>query len=186
MVPRKAGFRLERIVSHDELAPVIPHLPAEFVKNKSGELQSDTQATVPRNVGSPLINKMLNLTRLADECYRKYAYRLDHIWEIMKPTRSSHVFSLDEIATKVFQKPNISSISSPMMWCLHRMLNQDERFLLDTRFHRMIPRFTLLLQRHHENRLTVRKWVYVFLPFLGCSSSHYSRNMSCKVMHARE
>lgn len=158
MFPWKATFRLERIVSPRELAPVVPHLPTEMVKNRSGELKSDAKAIVPRDVGSPLINKMLNLTTLADECYRKYAYRLDHVWEIMQPTRSSHVFSLDEIATKVFKTPNMSMVSSPMMWCLHRVLIQDERFLLDSRFHRMLPRFTFLLQRQHGNRLTVRKW----------------------------
>ena len=50
-------------------------------------------------------------------------------------------------------------ISPPMFWCLHRLLIQDERFLVDFRSHRIFPRFTFLLQRHHDSRQTVMKWI---------------------------
>ena len=156
MSPRKAAFRLVGIVSPNELDPLMPYLPADMSNDRIVHTQSDEQVTVPRDVGGPIIDKMLELTQLADEYYRKYAHRLDHIWKLMAPTSKSHVFGLDEIAYKVFRRP---VISPPMFWCLHRLLIQDERFLVDTRSHRLFPRFTFLLQKHHDNRQTVMKWI---------------------------
>lgn len=154
--PRKAAFRLAGIVSSNELEPLMPYLPTDMGNDRIGHTHSDEQVAVPRDVGGPIITKMLELTKLADESYRKYAYRLDHIWKLMAPTSKSHVFGLDEIACKVFRTP---VISPPMFWCLHRLLIQDERFLVDTRSHRIFPRFTFLLQKHHDNRQTVMKWI---------------------------
>ena len=143
-------------MSPKDLDLLMSYLPTDMGNDRNGHAHSDEQIAVPRDVGGPIINKMLEITKLADECYRKYAHRLDQIWQIMAPTSKSHVFGLDEIAWKVFRRP---AISPPMFWCLHRLLIQDERFLVDTRSHRIFPQFTFLLQKHHDNRQTVMKWI---------------------------
>ncbi|KAL8795854.1 MAG: hypothetical protein Q9195_001734 [Heterodermia aff. obscurata] len=157
--PRGVCFAVQGVIPSNELASAMPHFPIDMDMNEAGKPRIENQVVIPRDVASPLIDRMVSLTSLADECYRNNAYRLDHIWEIIRVTKESKVFSLEEIAIEVFQQPSMSTISTAMLWCLNRKLLSDERFLKDPINHRKAPRFTLLSQEPYDDRLTVMKWI---------------------------
>lgn len=157
--PRRVLFAVEGVVPPNELAQVKPHFPEEFVKNDPAKSQTENQLAVPREVGTPLINRMQQLTSLAGECYRQYTYRLDHIWEIMLRSEAAQRFSVEDVAKRIFQKSSMSTITAPMLWCLHGLMLSDERFLMDSRFHRVSPRYEILTQQHCDDRTMVREWV---------------------------
>lgn len=157
--PRKALIVVPGVVPPDQMALIMPYLPTDMAQNQRDKPRVEIQVTVPRDIATPLIDRMLQLTSLADECYRKYAFRLDHIWEIMMRSKVSSTLAVEEIAPEIFRKPNMSLITAPMMLCLHRVMLQDERFLIDSRFHRIAPRYRLLSQKQCDDRLTVTNWI---------------------------
>lgn len=160
MLPLKTVyFAVQGVIPSNELGPAMPHFPIDMVGNEAGKRRMETEVVIPRDVGSPLIDRMVELTSSADECYRNNAYKLDHVWETIMRTKESRVFSLEEIATQVFQQPSMSTITTAMLWCLYRTMIQDERFLMDPSFHRLVPQFSLLSQEHYDERLTVLKWI---------------------------
>ena len=157
--PRSVYFAVQGVISSNELGPAMGHFPIDKDRNQAGKLQTETEIVVPRDVGSPFIDRMVELTGSADECYRNNAYKLDHVWETLRDRTESRVYSLEEVATQVFQQPSMSTVTTPMLWCLYRAVIQDEKILIDTNHHRAVPRFTLLSQKHYDDRLTVLKWV---------------------------
>ena len=157
--PRNVYFAVQGVIPSNELGLAMPHFPIDMDRNGAGKPQIDADIVIPRDVGSPLIDRMVKLTSSADECYRNNAYKLDHVWETILHSQKSLVFSLEEIATRVFQQPNMSTITTAMLWCLYRAMIQDERFLMDTRFHRLAPQFRLLSREDYDDRLMVLEWI---------------------------
>ena len=157
--PRRVLFAVEGVVPPNELAEVKPHFPEEFVKNDPAKSPMENQIAVPREVGTTLINRMQQLTSLAGDCYRKYTYRLDHIWEIMLRSEAAQLSSVEDVAKRIFQHSSMSMITAPMLWCLHGVMLSDERFLMDSRFHRVSPRYGFLTQKHYDDRTMVREWI---------------------------
>ena len=157
--PRTVYFAVQGVIPSNELGAAMPHFPIDMVGNEAGNRQMETEFVIPRGVGSPLIDRMVELTKSADECYRNNAHKLDRIWETIVHTKESRIFSLEEIAVQVFQQPNMSTITTAMLWCLYRTTIPDERFLMEPRFHRVAPQFRLLSQEHYDERLTVLKWI---------------------------
>lgn len=156
---RCVHFAVEGVVPPNELAQVKPHFPEDFVKKDPAKSPIENHIAVPREVGTTLINRMQQLTSLAGECYREYTYRLDHIWEIMLRSEAAQPFSVEDIAKRIFQKSSMSMITAPMLWCLHGLMLSDERFLVDSRFHRISPRYGFLTQKHYDDRTMVREWI---------------------------
>ena len=163
--PRSVYFAVQGVISSNELAPAMPHFPIDTGKDEAGKPWMETEVVIPRVVGAPLIDRMVMLISSADECFRNNAYRLDRAWEIMIHTKGSQVFSLEEFATKVFQQPSMSKITTAMLWCLYRSVIDDERILKDPDFHRVDPQFRLLSQEHYDDRMTVQKWVRHYQEF---------------------
>ena len=157
--PRTVYFAVKGVIPSNELARAMPYFPIDMDRNEPGKARMEDGVVIPRDVGSPLIDRMVVLTSSADECYRNNAYKLDHVWELFMHTKESQVYSLQEIATRVFQQPSMSTISTAMLWCLYRAMIQDERFLMDSDFHRAVPQFRLLSQEQYDDRLTVLKWI---------------------------
>ena len=157
--PRTVYFVIRGVIPSNELGTAMPHFPTDVDRNEAGKPRMETEIVVPRDVGSPLIDRMVELTSSADECYRKFSYRLDHVWEILMHKKESKVYSLEEIATQIFQQPRMSKITTAMLWCLYRATVQDERLLVDVSFQRAAPRFRLLSQEHYDDHLTVLKWI---------------------------
>ena len=157
--PRSVYFAVQGVIPSNELGLAMPHFPIDMDRNEAGKPQVEAEIVIPRDVGFPLIDRMVKLTSSADECYRNNAYKLDHVWETIMHTQESQVFSLEEIATRVFQQPDMSTITTAMLWCLYRVMIQDERFLMDTLFHRLSPQFRLLSQEDYDDRLMVLEWI---------------------------
>ena len=157
--PSRVTFSIPGMISPSELDPILPYLPTETVEmDENGKLHV-VEPFVPREVGGPLINKMLQLTKLADEAYRNHAYRCDRVWKLMMASNGAQQVSLTQIAQRVFKCDDPASISTPMLWCLHRVLNDNDAFTKDVRHHRQIPRLTVVPQEEINNRKLVQQWV---------------------------
>ena len=163
-------FSLPQFVSPAELGPLIPHLPTQIVEQyEEGKLQL-MKTAVPRKVGAHLIEKMLQLNKLADEVYRKYADRCDRAWEIMTCSSHTNIVHLEDVAMFIFQQKDRASISIPMLWCIYRVLIFNPGFIRNGHDHRLDPYFTIISKQKYRDRQTVAKWVREYQEQLASDS----------------
>lgn len=157
--PDRVAFSIPGMISLTELEPILPYLPDENMKmDEEGKLR-ETESFIPREDGGPLIKKMLHLNEMADEVYRKYAHRCDRVWDLMlEDGYVSHV-SLEAIAVKVFECENPGAVTTPMLWCLHRVIENNDGFRRDSSYQRLKPRFRMLPPDHVLDSQTVQEWV---------------------------
>lgn len=155
----RVTFSIPGMLSPAELDPINSYLPKELVQFDESGKGHIPEASIPREAGGPLIKKMLLLNSLADEIYRRHADRCDRVWELMLTDRYAPNIGLEAIALKVFQCNDPADLTSPMLWCLHRVLSNHEAFKKNTRHHRLYPNFRMLSPNQVNNGQTVQQWV---------------------------
>lgn len=147
------------MIAPAELNPITSYLPKELVELDESGKAHILEASVPREAGGPLIKKMLLLNNLADEIYRRHADRCDRVWELMVADGYAENIGLEAIALKVFQCNDPADLTSPMLWCLHRVLSSHEAFKKNARHHRLYPNFRVMSPNQVNNGQTVQQWV---------------------------
>jgi len=155
----RVTFSIPGMISPAELNPITSYLPKKLVELDESGKGHILEAFVPREAGGPLIQKMLQLNRMADEIYRHHADRCDRVWELMLTDGYAPNISLEAMALKVFQCNDPTNLTSPMLWCLHRVLSNHEAFKKNTRHHRLHPYFRMLSPNQVNNGRTVQQWV---------------------------
>ena len=160
--PGQVTFSIPGMILPAELDPILPYLPESYIEIGDDGMPHETESSVPREKGGPLIRKMLHLNRLVDDFYRKHAYRCEHIWELMLEDGYTPRISLEAIALKVFECKDPASITTPMLWCLNRVVENNETFRKDRIFHRLTTNFTMLPPERVHSSQRVQEWVRAY------------------------
>lgn len=166
--PNNIAFCIPRIVPLDELSSIIPYLPRHIlVQDENGDLRH-TEALVPREIGAPLINRMLQLDKLADQVYRTYADRIDRIWEI---SASSGKLRLHDIAMRICNQKDRASVSNSMLWSIHKVLDRHWGFVANKDKNILDPIFIVQSHRARQTRQSVAKWMREYQELLASETT---------------
>ena len=161
-LPRDVTFSIPGIISSADLEPILPYLPTVDVEMDENGILHEPESFIPREEGRSLIEKMLQLNKLADEIYRIHADRCDHAWELMMQDDFVPRVSLEDIALKVFQTTDPAAVTTPMLWCLHRSIDTSYAFMKDKGHHRLAPKFQMLPPEKVHDIQTVQQWMRTY------------------------
>ena len=123
-------FFVPGFVESSELEPIIPYLPdTEVPKNQEDELHGFIVA-LPRNVGGPLVRKMLDFWSKADATYQRAASRLDRAHDLLAhPDRFSYA-TIQQITRKLLRDVIPYDLdggySMPILYAVHRAILRYE------------------------------------------------------------
>src|SRR5450432_3308009 len=140
---KAAKFYVPRFVEPSELDPLLPFLPDSDMQS---HLQSLEHAP-PRNVGSALIQKMLEFCRQSDDSYRAAASKLDNAHRLLARKSTLRYATLQEIAHELLGENFMQNggYAAPMLYALHRsLLGNDIGFRVQrSGWHRTWGRFEI-------------------------------------------
>jgi hypothetical protein len=124
---QRAKFCVPGFLDARELDPLLSFLPGKGVP---GALQNKLQSfehALPREVGSPLIKKMLDFWKEADRLYRVTAFKLDNAHRLVAHKSTLRYTSLLELASELLPhwSSKNGSFSDPLLYALHRSLMED-------------------------------------------------------------
>lgn len=150
-------------VSKDLVEPLIPYLPApEDVKGRYDELMEDAymkDLSVPRQVATPLIARMVNFYDEAQEIYRKNARSLDNAHEILAHDSHLRYGSLQSAASTLLGVP-VASLSTPALFTVRQALtNAGFAFSIDLRSHRLTGYLQIRSKKQVSMVERVRQWL---------------------------
>lgn len=149
-------FSVPSFVEPDELLGLLPHLP---LQGANGET-----ANVPRDIGFPLIERMMHFSRASDAVFRQYGDRLNRAYGILSDNvrKDQLSISLEDAALRIYQKQTALDLTPPMLLILHRTLGRDQNIRRHAHFHRMNPRFRVLPRETLASVNAVRDWLRAY------------------------
>jgi hypothetical protein len=123
-------FYVPHFVQPEELDELRPYLPSSVVPDTMRDKLHSLPQLVPRDVGKPIIRKMLEFWAQSDEAYQAAAFRLDNAHKLVAHPERYRYASLDEIAsillTRTLPKSVDENLPSPMLYAVHRALLIDD------------------------------------------------------------
>jgi hypothetical protein len=129
---QSAHFFVPHFVEPGELDEILPYLPTADVSSSLRDKLQVFPLTVPRDLGKPLIRKMLDFWAKSDVTYQAASTRLDSVHEHVSGIHT-HKFAyatLEEIAEKVLPAPTLrkedGKFPHHVLYAVHRSLLRDD------------------------------------------------------------
>ncbi|KAI9785592.1 MAG: hypothetical protein M1835_003315 [Candelina submexicana] len=159
--PRTIKFSIPGFLDRTSVDELLPYLPLNEVSEELADRLHSFDSSVPREVGSSIIRKMLDFWNASDLAYRKHATQLDNVHDLMAHESEARFVALSEVATKVFGTlPKGHSRPHPILYAVHRALMQkDHGFTVDRRNHRITRVFEVRPKRETRLITKVRDWI---------------------------
>ena len=127
---QSAYFFVPQFVDSKELEDILPHLPTKDISNSLRDKLQDFPPFVPRDIGKPLIRKMLDFWAASDAAYQASSSSLDKAYERVAHHSSLSYATLEEIAEKVLRPASSTAERGPfpahVLYAVHRSLFRDE------------------------------------------------------------
>lgn len=159
-------FQVQGFVTAAEVAELLPYLPAGEIDPELEDRLHLMDSTVPRDVGSKLVTKMISFSNASEKAYRKQSTRLDNAHDIVAHDTDITYMTLPGIASKIdstSKKPRGHQFSQSTLYAVHRALMQNEfGFGVDLRSHRTTGEFEIRPKRELQSVNEVRQWLRVY------------------------
>ncbi|KAI9708289.1 MAG: hypothetical protein M1812_008047 [Candelaria pacifica] len=145
-LPRTIRFSVPGFLDRTSVDELLPYLPPNEVSEELADKMQNFDSSVPREVGSSIVRKMLDFWNASDVAYRKHATQLDNVHDLVALETESRFVVLSEVAARVFGTPSNGRLHPyPTLYAVHRALIQkDFEFLADTKAHRLTSVFEVL------------------------------------------
>ena len=143
---RLAKYCVPGFVDAQEVDPLLVFLPSKAVPEALQHKLQSFEHALPRDVGSPLIKKMLDFWRESDKTYRETAFNLDKAHRLVADRFNMRYATLSELAHKLLPKRYMKDgdFPAPVLYALHRSLMLDELgFRLQRWSHRISNQFEI-------------------------------------------
>jgi exoribonuclease R len=127
---QNAQFYVPEFVTSQQLDEIIPYLPTTDAIEMGGKILQKSAQSVPREVGKPLIDKMLRFWAQSDSTYQSTAFMLDNAHQLVGDDHRYKYATLDEIA-EILIPESISKTKDGLypqhvLYAVHRSLLRDE------------------------------------------------------------
>lgn len=156
--PRLARYCVPGFVDAHELDPLLEFLPSKSVPEALQHKLQSFEHALPRDVGSPLIKKMLDFWRESDRIYRDGAFNLGNAHKAVAHRFNMRYASLSDLAHRLLPKNYVKDgqFPSPVLYALHRSLMLDELGFRPQKWnHRITNRFEIIPVSEIELNRTV-------------------------------
>ena len=158
-------YSVPGFIKPSELDGILPYLPADEVATERMNRLQPMEFNAPRDAGANILRKMDIFTKEADSVYRCHADRLNRIYELIAPVKENAgrtYKSLKTIAMMVLQKKSAAELTQPMLWAVHRVLQQTQNVSPERNVHRQDPLYEIFPQQNMVNIMKVQGWVRDF------------------------
>ena len=157
---RNIYFSVSGFAPRSEIAAILPYLPDSDVPEEELDQFQVMDSNVPRSVGFPLVERMMEFLQASNNAYRKHADKIDNAYNVMADKENSVYATLSGIASTILKEPDEAKISKPTLWAVHRALVLPEiGFSIDYRHHRTMGHFQIIPRKEVDIVLQVREWL---------------------------
>jgi hypothetical protein len=161
---KKVTFAVQGCIDPSLVQPLVPFLPTDPKKaNPKGEIH------VPRDLASPVIAALENMTREAERIYRTNAPTLDTAYTVLADEKRTRMMTLTQIAKKLLAQNDSKWVPSPAaLLAVRKALNHNEyRFRSDSRSHRLTNVFAIRPKTDVHTVETVHEWIRDYREYLA-------------------
>ncbi|KAM3086770.1 3'-5' RNA exonuclease complex component [Clarireedia jacksonii] len=127
---KAAGFYVPSFVEPHEVEVLRPYLPLPSRPQTDIERLRNIIPQVPRNLGKPLIQKMLRFWSQADDVYHSAGSRLDNAHSLVAHKNTFRYATLEELANELLPEtvkiPGQEKHSHYALYAVHRTLLRDD------------------------------------------------------------
>ena len=163
--PNYTRFSVPEFIDRDTVKSLLPYIPSEESTDQWLDRLQPMKSSAPRDVGRRILELMHQFRSASDKIYRKYADKLDRAYDIMAPslrTEGMRTISLQDVALKIFGRRDVSELSAPMLWALHRTLSNMQNVSTDWHTHRLNPVFEFMPKQNLMEMNELKQWMREF------------------------
>ncbi|KAL8943169.1 MAG: hypothetical protein Q9216_001223 [Gyalolechia sp. 2 TL-2023] len=163
-IARHESFTIRGVFSQREIDHIVPYLPDKQVDSETLDRFKNLDISVPREVGSNILQKLQAIQSESAEIYRDHSERLDRAHSLVAHEVEAKEMTLQEIALVVLQKRNVDELSNEMLWAANKAIVKNANFRpQDNIFQRSAPRWRVnplkLMRRFEQVRVWIRDYV---------------------------
>ena len=100
----KAAYKTSNFISVQEVEALKPYLPDGPIDASLVDEAQMIDRSVPRAIGGPVVSKLLQFYKEAEDIYRKHANVFDNVYKTISHPIDLKPMTLDRIAAKLLQK----------------------------------------------------------------------------------
>jgi hypothetical protein len=122
-------FFVPNFVEAYEVDDLLPFLPDKDVEESMQDKLQGFENQLPRNIGAPLVKKMLEFWNASDTAYRAAAFKLDNAHRLVARESTLRYASLLELAKELVPaslKNKEGEFPASVLFAVHRSLMQDD------------------------------------------------------------
>ncbi len=166
-------FSVPGFLDRTSVDEILPYLPPDEVSEELADKLHGFDTTVPREVGSSLVRKMLDFWNASDVAYRQHATKLDNVHDLVAHESDTRFSTSSEIAARVFGTPSDGRLHPyPILYAVHRALMQkDFGFVTDKLNHRKSGIFEVRPKREVRLITKVRGWIRDYQELIVASAN---------------
>jgi len=163
-LPKAVYFAIPGFVPRSLVAEIQPYLPTDEVGEDLKDKLHALNVSVPREVGSPIVNAIRTFSNASEAAYRRHSSSLDNAHDLVAHETEIRYMTLPEIATKLLP-PSAKQDRSrpwpkPTLYALHRILLRNEfGFGVDRTGHRVSAKFEIRPKEEVRSVNQVRSWL---------------------------
>ncbi|EAW10966.1 exoribonuclease II [Aspergillus clavatus NRRL 1] len=121
-------YVVKQFAPRELVAPLLPHFPDKLAQ-LSFEMQSSIEGGVPRPIGAPLLQSMIDFDTKLQEFYRDHAQTLDNIHETVADEEDRLAYTLEELACKALGKDK-EELDETILFAVHQAVRRKP-FLIE-------------------------------------------------------
>ena len=161
---RVVDFVIRRFVDPETVATLYPYTP-DVVAHLMTAMQSTVEGGVPRSIGAPLLQAILEFKGQADEFYQENSERLDRLHDSIADDEECVRYTLGEIACKGLNlAPDY--LNDVVLFATHQAIRRNLFFIDNDRGSMVSTHYLVRPRRVAEIVQTVNQWVYDHTDYL--------------------
>lgn len=150
--------------SHQELAPIMPHLPSaplESAKGGSLPILINEVGEVPIDVATPLVIKLVQVEQDIDAFRRRHALAFDKLYETLADDEELLEWKLEDCVARVFGIPHSELLIGGRL-AIERFASQSEHGIVYARFLGKEDVIYVRSRRDMREKSQVINWVRMY------------------------
>lgn len=154
----RINFVVPRMISANQLNPILPYLPAEPVPRTSLDRLNMIDSSAPREAGAMIIAELNHFHRSATQIILKNVNQLNHAFDTVAHPTEISIATLEEITMKVLQIADLSELTYPALWAVYKTIAGNENFHVGSFHGREFPQIHVVSKKYAEELVRIRTW----------------------------
>ncbi|PGH06279.1 hypothetical protein GX51_02476 [Blastomyces parvus] len=153
----KMEFIASKVATLDTLKKLLPYFPSQRVEKATTLAQLGEEGGVPRPIGGPLIDLMMDFTAAAEAFHRTHAVALNQLYDKLVADGDVPIMTLDEIAEKALGL-DPSGLTTPERWAIQRAIGRLTFYITANKIGPFTESYTIRPKKEAQKVATVVRW----------------------------